>query len=390
MSRELELVDVVAEADRAERPRTTEDLAAAKLLTALASRSGYVVVTGDGAEVAAALFTRIEPRLTAYRTVRVSGRALRAERVVRTLCVDAEPGVSPRAAVRTLIDQARAAEQPIVVAITDADAADASELEQLRLTLEGSPDASEIIRIALLGGPGLVAVLRRPEARAVAMRVAASVHVPSLVAKAPMAGETGRPRRLSRALGAIAAGAAVAAVVVVVTEMWPGRGSSPTERAASAPSAEPATREAQAPAEAAPPAVAEAERASDAANTTPPPEPVAAVPPPVEPIAAAAPPAPPAAQPVPAPEPDGVPAARILPPPPPLVIQVGAFVSAATADALRAELAAKYPEVFVTRSDRGAVTYHRVRIAGFTTTAQLDAAMAALRAAGYPVIRVRD
>jgi len=164
------------------RPRTTLDLAAAKLRTALQERSGYVVVTAESSAAAEALFTAVEPRLTTFRTVRASGRDLDPEAIVRSLWRDGEPPFPARLAMRALIDEARAAARPIVVAITDADAADPARLERVRLTLEGAPDASEIVRIALLGGPALIELLRQPATRAVAMRIGASVQVPTMTA----------------------------------------------------------------------------------------------------------------------------------------------------------------------------------------------------------------
>jgi hypothetical protein len=60
------------------------------------------------------------------------------------------------------------------------------------------------------------------------------------------------------------------------------------------------------------------------------------------------------------------------------------------ADALRAQLAARFPGASVSPATRDGTTYYRVRIDGFATTADRDLAAAALRASGYAPVRVRD
>jgi cell division septation protein DedD len=164
------------------RPRTMLDLAAAKLRAALQEREspGYVLVTAENPRASEALYLRIEPELAVFRSLRVSGRKLVPEEVVAELWRQIEPKTAPpRAAMRILVDRARAAGQPVIVAIADADDADASQLEKLRVMLEAAPDASEIVRIVLLGGSGLVELLRKPDARALAIRIGATISVPT-------------------------------------------------------------------------------------------------------------------------------------------------------------------------------------------------------------------
>jgi cell division septation protein DedD len=368
------------------RPRTTLDLAAAKLRTALLERSGYVVVTADSADAAEALFAAVEPRLKTFRTVRASGRTLDPEAIVRALWRDGEPPFPARLAMRTLLDEARAAAEPIVVAITDADVADAGQLERVRLTLEGAPDASEIIHVALLGGPELIDVLRRPEARPIALRIGATVQVPQIAAELVPLSLAPTARTLTRRRLAIVAVVTVAVGLAWLATLSPERLPPPTP---------PATAPEPAP-DLAAPAVPAAEQG--AASRTPEPAPALPAPtvaaetlePPTNVPAAPVPP-PAAIEPRPTVE-EPAPVATVHPSSQvsDLALQVGAFVRAESAAALRTKLAARFPDVTVSPITRGGVTYHRVRVGGFTSTRARDAALQQLRAAGYAPAPLRD
>ena len=85
--------------------------------------------------------------------------------------------------------------------------------------------------------------------------------------------------------------------------------------------------------------------------------------------------------------------ARPVPPapaPPGAALQVGAFIRADGAEALRRKLAPQFPEVYVSPAARGGTTFHRVRVGGFRSRHDLDTAAAQLRTAGYTPIRVRE
>jgi cell division septation protein DedD len=354
------------------RPRTTLDLAVAKLRTALQERSGYIVVTAESAAAAEALFATVEPRLATFRTVRTGGAGLDPEVVVRALWRDGEAPFPARLAMRTLLDEARVAAKPIVVAITGADAVDPTKLERVRLTLEGTPDAGEIVRIALLGGPGLIDLLRQPGARAVAMRIGASVAVPTTPSELPTAVIVPTKRTLrARRLPPTAIGLTVAAVALAVFA-WSRR------HAAVPPPAPPVP----APVAANPPAVVR--EVEPAANATTPPEPQAAPvtkepePPPADP------------EPAPAPLPEPAPPTPEAAPPRGPALQVGAFVRAEGAEALRKKLAQQFPAVWVSPAKQDGTTFHRVRVGGFRSTHDLDLAAAVLRTNGYKPLRVRE
>jgi len=409
------------------RPRTTSDLAVAKLRTALQERSGYVVVTAESAAVAETLFAAVEPRLTTFRTVRASGRTLDPEAIVRALWREGEPPFPARLAMRTLLDEARAAGQPMVVAVTDAELADSAKLERVRLTLEAAPDAGEIVRIALLGGPPLIELLRRPESRAVALRIGATVQVPSVAAdiQAPAV----VPVPASGGIGRYLVGALVVACLAGLA-VWMGQPPAPTPPVKVAPSApapaavvpppmpptpvavthEPAPAPpgaiAHEPAPPVPPPTVPAQAAQVAptphAGLVENPTPLAVVdahavakePEPTEPEPSAPPePAPTPAPPTPeayAVPADGDDAGTAAPKRGETALQVGAFVKPEGAQALRTKLAAQLPRVYVSSAARGGTTFHRVRVSGFRSAHDVTVAETWLKAAGYPATRVRE
>jgi hypothetical protein len=423
-------VDVALPEDR---PRTTIDLAVAKLRTALQERSGYVIVTAESPAASEALFATVEPRLKTFRTVRAAGATLDPESVVRSLWHEGEPPFPARLAMRTLLDEARAVGQPIVVAITEADAVDPARLERVRLTLEGTPDAGEILRIALLGGPGLIELLRQPEARGIAMRIGASVAVPAAEAALPAAvipeptAEDVVRRGVASVVGTVATVAAIVAAIASWS-LWP-RGEPVDPPDASPPpvvaqATGPLQPAAPVPPPAQQPTVAQAHEPPIAVAPEPPATPAPEPPAPVvtKPEPAAAPPvaeapaalapmtatpaAPTPAKPEPT-KPEPVVTARVESEPPPAAreegvpkpipaprgaaLQIGAFVRADGAEAVRQKLASQFPSVYVSPAKRGdGTTFHRVRIGGFRSTHDLDLAAAVLRTEGYAPMRVSE
>jgi cell division septation protein DedD len=346
----------------------TADATAAKLTTALRPRPGHVVVTAATAKDAEALLWRVESDIVAYRCLWLSGRELDPVRLLRALATEDVLAESPHVAIRTLLGKARAIGRPVVVVVTEADAASAADLERLRLTLECTPDASDVVRLVLLGGPALLEILRRPEVRALATRITNRIDAPQIASEAalpqtsrimsePLRVESERrPRRLGRILMAGAGGAAFAAAVggIVITPSDPPASPIVATAVATAPTLD---------APAAPPAVAEV------AGETPAP--------PVE------------VMPTPEPTP---PRAVVHPPAAPIVrghaIQVGAFRSLANATALRDELARRFADVHVTPMQRNGTVLHRVRIEGLASEAAVTAALATLRLAGLQPMRV--
>jgi cell division septation protein DedD len=330
----------------------TADAPAAKLATALRPRPGHVLVTAATAKDAEALLWRVEADIVAYRCLWLNGRELDPVRLLRAFALEDVLAESPHVAIRTLLGKARAIGRPVVVVVTEADGASAADLERLRLTLECTPDAGDLVRLVLLGGPALLEILQRPEARALATRITNRIDAPPIAGEAalpqtsrlmrePLRVEsTRRPRRLGRVIVAGAGGALFAAAVggIVI-----------------APSVPPAA-----------PRVVVAEVVGE----TPAP-PVEAMPP----------------EPTP-------PRAVVHPPAAPILrghtIQVGAFRSLANATALRDQLARSFADVRVTPMRRNATVLHRVRIEGLASEATVTAALATLRQAGHQPMRVGD
>ncbi len=333
--------DIVHDLDRAPGASAGASRAAAvaELVAAVQTRPGHVIVIAQDAKAAAGLFSEAEAQLATHRAVRVRGRELDGSAAVAALCADKEES----GGLQALIEEARAAALPVVVVVAEADAAGADRLERLRQAVECVSDAAEVVRMVLLGSPRLLDTIRRPEARLLATRVAAVVRVPV---------ETVTPER--RAAGGLRAGlaglythaVALVGVVVFATSMLAPKILRPRDHVAGASA----------------PAVVAA-----APSATRPPVPAPAANPPPAPAAAAP------------PRPAHGPA-----------LQVGAFLSAASAEALRRQLAPRFGEAYVSNIDRDGATYHRVRFGGFASEADLHAAETALREAGYAPVRARD
>lgn len=71
-------------------------------------------------------------------------------------------------------------------------------------------------------------------------------------------------------------------------------------------------------------------------------------------------------------------------------LQVGAFLSAASAEALRQRLGGRFADAYVSTVERSGSTYHRVRVGRFASEADLRATETALRKAGYAPIRAQE
>jgi hypothetical protein len=322
-------------------PAASRAAAVAKLVAAVQKTPGDVIVIGKDAQAAAGLFDEAEAYLATYRGIRVRGRALDGDAAVAALCADKEPSVGPgagqRAAMQALVDEARAVALPVVVVVAEADKVGADRLERFRQAVECVTGAAEVVRIVFLGGPRLMKIVRRHEARSLGTRVAAVVRVPGATV-APQRKALGRlpAGRAGRWAGAVALGGGV----VLAAWMLAPRIVPPRTHVAGPP------------------------------PTSPVPEPPATRPP--APAAVTSPPRP-------APRPARGP-----------VLQVGAFLSAASAETLSQRLAPQFDDVYVSTIDRSGSTYHRVRLGGFASEADLRAAETALRKAGYAPVRARD
>lgn len=361
--------DLVHDADRAPGapPATSRAAAVAKVVAAVQTHPGHVLVIGKNAKAAAGLFDEAEAHLATYRGVRVRGSALDGNAAVAALCADKEqngsPGAWQRSAMQALIDEARASALPVVVVVAEADKAGAGELERFREVVECVSDATDVVRMVLLGGPRLLRTVRRSEAWSPATRVATVVHVPDATGRGLGPWPGGVAGRYARA--AALGGVVVLAALTLGPKLFPPRDDG------LGPPVTPPVAEAEGPLQLAPlVALPEAHEAAPATAPSTPSLPVpkrAASPPPTRTAS------------VSRPSPARGPA-----------LQIGAFLSAASAEALRQRLGGRFGDAYVSTFERSGSTYHRVRLGGFASEADLRVAETALRKAGYAPIRAQE
>jgi cell division protein FtsN len=397
------------------------DEAALRLLTALQSKPGHVLVIGTHAADVDAVFAKVDARLTCHRRLRIAGAGLDPEAVVRAVGVDlasADPPPSATSILTTLVGEARAAGAPIVVVVAQAEDADDAALERLCALIDQVPDASAIVRLVLLGGPRLTRMLAQPEARRLWARFMTTVQAPPCeraVLDAPTAPAV---ERRARHWGAGFAIAAALSTIALLVGSVRNRGVPPAVQSDERPApvaAVPPPPVAQAPSAAAPSPPAP-EAASQPVVIVRRPEVVRTleVPAQVEPTeksAVATPPVahepavgePEVARPAAAaPHPDVAPALAVARPTRehpvrPAVaapargetLQLGAFRSAENAKALRERVGRLFPDARVENVTVGGVEYHRVRL-GAASERDLAARAATLKAAGFSTVRVRD
>jgi hypothetical protein len=369
------------------------DAAASKLVTALRRPGGHVVVTAPRAGAADALVARVDERLAAFERIRLDGERLDETELARAFAARDESPATLHAAVRARIAEARRDARPLLVILRNAHGTSTPALEKLRLLLECTPDAPDLVRLLLVGGPALQKTLARAEARALASRVTTRVTVPSPPATPvphPIAPETRPARRYGRvaAAGIVGAAASIALMLVIA---YPGarragpppRLSVPSTRAPGL-AAAPAPRPVAVPTE-----TAKREDAPTASVAAPVPRAAAPAPRPAAPVIRATAPAARAAVRVAAtgPEPTAV-SKRAPVPAPSTALQVGAFRDPANAAALRRELGRHFAHVTVSAVARDGQTLHRVRVEGLTTPGALQTAMTSLRKAGHHPFQV--
>jgi cell division septation protein DedD len=353
------------------------DLSVVRLVSALRTRPGHVLVTGNDPSAVERLFARVEEQLATCRRVRVSGRDLDPIAVVLALwgAVSAESSITARAMMQALVGAARLMEQPILVTVTNAEDAGADALARLQQTLECVPAAEEFVRLALLGGPRLQEVLREPAVRDLATRIVVAVRVP---------GEHATDETVSVPIDLTTPARNPAGVIVALAALALVAGWLAWQRPTTpVPREEPAAV-AQSPAPTAAPAPEVAAEPSEPPAAAPVPDVVPEAAPANEPTPAA---------PVPAPSPIAAPQPALQPelaPQPGTALQVAAYRTRMAAEALRVKLGDRFGAVSITTVERDGTTYHRVRVGGFASEADLGAAAAALRAAGYAPMRVRD
>jgi cell division protein FtsN len=393
-------------------PERAVDEAAARLLAALTTGTGHVLVSGAHAADVDTVLAKVDAQLTCHRRLRLSGVGLDPEAVVSTLGADlasADPPPSAVAILTTLAAQARASEAPIVIVIGQAEEAGVVALEQLCALLDQVPDARDTVRLVALGGPTLGRMLTHPAARQLSVRFSTIIQAPPceravLETSAPPVRER-RMRRWAAAAG-IALALGTVGMLAGSVRHWNVSDVGPVATPVVAP--EPATHAPSPPPAVAPPSeVASVPMPPPTPRQIAGPAPVVASPAPVAaspaPVAAVAPPAPtprpaPATTREPTPPPPAPPTRVVSSPAAPApapaapsgpVLQLGAFRSPENAESLREQVARLYPDAHVSNAMVKGVEYHRVRV-GAHNARDLEARAAALRAAGFATVRVRN
>jgi hypothetical protein len=305
---------------------STPSSQAIDLARMIEARPGFAVVTGRDAAAAEAFFAVVERHLRRPGPLlHLSGRMLDPDAAGRALGSGMPQQRAHHSDPPAPSPAAPPDDRPPVVVVSDADASTAAELDHLRRAIERLPNALDVLRVVLLGGPKLLGTLRQPSARAVSSRVTTRMKVPESDPLATTIVTNGAPRMSVATAGAWLLAAAGASLVVLAA----------LARTADEP-AKVAVLEA-------PPKQAILEETSSTA-----------------------------AAPV---TPSGT-----------LALQVGSFRVATNAQTMRAQLAERFAHVTIATVERDGTTYHRVRVEGFETRAEREVAAATLREAGYTPI----
>jgi hypothetical protein len=184
--------DSVLETLRRGAPEEGTRAAAARLENAIRSGHGHIVVLADSQHEAAVFVDSVLGRVSGFDVSQISARRSR-------------PPVDEPAPTR-----------PTLVVVHDADCADASALEHMRLALESGTDAITRLRFILVGSTKLERTLALPEARALSSRVGAQVRLVRKAARkhtVPVIHRTSS-RRWALITSALTAAAAVVCFVV--------------------------------------------------------------------------------------------------------------------------------------------------------------------------------
>jgi len=179
--------NVVAELrEKLERRRSGDarvDGPEARLRRACSRGSGHVVVTGSDRAEIHALLTRvldaIEP-LRAVRTLAVdSDPYASVDRVISALDadIDTDTYLDRSEAMLALLARAKEVDKSIFLIVDDADRASVEELEQLRSSLDVTPESFERLRLVLVGDDSLVCKLENSAGGMLGAEITACVSI---------------------------------------------------------------------------------------------------------------------------------------------------------------------------------------------------------------------
>lgn len=161
-------------------------VASLRLEQALRQRRGYIVVTGDAGVGKTSLVKSVLSRRDVFATASVSCAHAQPTAVIEQILVRMEPFANTfsatrrRAALLSMIEQARRSGKPIILIVEDAHLAEGRHLEDLRVALNLDANVEEVVQVLLVGRSRLSQTISSRPMRGLATRVTATVRLSKL------------------------------------------------------------------------------------------------------------------------------------------------------------------------------------------------------------------
>ncbi len=156
-------------------------VASLRIEQALRQRRGYVVVTGEAGLGKTLLVRSVLSRREVFATASISCAKSSPSSVIEQMLIRAEPfagsfsATRRRAALLSMVEQAKLAEKPIVFIIEDAHLADPVQLEDLRVALNLDASVNDVVQVILIGRLRLADTLATRTLRELTGQVVATV-----------------------------------------------------------------------------------------------------------------------------------------------------------------------------------------------------------------------
>jgi general secretion pathway protein A len=161
-------------------------VASLRLEQALRQRRGYIVVTGDAGVGKTSLVKSVLSRRDVFATASISCAHAQPTAVIEQILVRMEPFANTfsatrrRAALLSMIEQARRSGKPIILIVEDAHLAEGRHLEDLRVALNLDANVEEVVQVLLVGRTRLTQTISSRPLRGLATRVTATVRLSKL------------------------------------------------------------------------------------------------------------------------------------------------------------------------------------------------------------------
>jgi len=161
-------------------------VASLRLEQALRQRRGYVVVTGEAGLGKTSLVRSVLARREVFASAGVSCAEASPASVIEQMLLRAEPfagsfsATRRRAALLSMVEQAKLADKPIVFIIEDAHLADPVQLEDLRVALTLDTAINDVVQVILVGRLKMTESLASRTLRELAAQVVATVTLPRM------------------------------------------------------------------------------------------------------------------------------------------------------------------------------------------------------------------